>query len=314
MPLQVFGTSSLGGYTATASIDSELRQRATKTTYHHQMALGLPSYGRHRSDRILFDKMGRVVTPLNQTGIGELDDIPVTSFPFVQGQVIATEYANAVEWTEKLEIFSQFPIGNSVALVLRQDQLEGLDKVAYAAYNLGRVFYTPTSATTGTISTSGTPATTAGSPMTTSHVKDVTDYMRTNAVPPISPGKYFCIAHPDHMRGIKDSSDFINYSVFSAPQKLVDSEVGEYAGVKFVEENNALSSPAGTNTAGLAEAFYFGADNVVEGVAVAPHIRYKIPQGYGRDRGESSYAVLGFSPVWAFNTDSEEHQVHVSST
>lgn len=312
--MQTFGSNTLGGFTATASIDSEMRQRATKSTYCHQMALGLPSYGRHRSDRILFDKMGRVVTPLNQLGIGELDDIPVTSFPFVQGTVIATEYANAVEWTEKLEVFSQFPIGNSVALVLRQDQLEGLDKVAYAAYNAGRVFYTPSTATAGTISTSGTPAIVAGSPMTTSHVKDVTDYMRINAVPPISVGKYFCIAHPDHTRGIKDSGDFINYGVYSAPQKLVDSEIGEYAGVKFVEENNVLSSPSGTNTAGFAEALYFGADNIVEGVAVAPHIRYKVPQGYGRDRGESSYAVLGFSQVWAFNTDAEEHQIHAASS
>jgi len=313
MASQIWGTNSLGGYTATASIDSELRQRATKTTYFHQMALGLPSYGRHRADRILFDKAGRPVTPLNQNGIGELDDIPVTGFPFVQGSVIATEYANAVEWTEKLEIFSQFPIGNSVALVLRQDQIEGLDKVAFAAYSAGKVIYTPTTATAGSFSTSGTPAAVAASPMTTSHVKDVTDYMRVNAVPPIAMGKYFCIAHPDHVRGIKDSSDFINYGVFSAPQKLVDSEIGEYAGVKFVEENNALSSPAGTNSAGFAQAVYFGADNVVEGVAVAPHLRYKIPGMYGRDRGEASYAVLGFSQVWSFSTDSEEHQVFANS-
>jgi N4-gp56 family major capsid protein len=311
--MQVWGTNSLGGFSATASLDSELRQRATKTTYFHQMALGLTSYGRHRADRILFDKAGRVVTPLNLSGIGELDDIPVTSFPFVQGQVIATEYANAIEWTEKLEVFAQFPIGQAVALVLRQDQIEGLDKVAFAAYALGRVIYTPITATNGSISTTGTAAAVAGSPMTTSHVKDVTDYMRTNAVPPLAGAKYFCIAHPDHVRGIKDSSDFLASHVYTGTDKLIDSEIGEYAGVKFVEENNALTSPAGTNTAGFAQAVYFGADNIVEGVAVAPHIRYKIPMGYGRDRGESSYTVMGFAQVWSFNTDSEEHQVYANS-
>lgn len=311
--MQVWSSNSLGGYSAAASLDSELRQRATKTTYFHQLALGLTSYGRHRADRILFDKAGRVVTPLSTGGIGELDDIPITSFPFVQGSVIATEYANAVEWTEKLEIFSQFPLGQAVALVLRQDQIEGLDKVAFAAYSAGRVIYTPATATTGSFSTTGTAAAVAGSPMTTAHVKDVTDYMRTNAVPPLAGGKYFCIAHPDHVRGIKDSSDFLAAHVYTGTDKLIDSEVGEFAGCKFVEENNALSSPSGTNSAGFASAVYFGADNVVEGVAVAPHIRYKIPQGFGRDRGEASYAVLGFSQVWAFNTDSEEHQVYASS-
>ena len=311
--MQIWATGSLGGLTATASLDSELRQRATKTTYFHQFALGLTSYGRHRSDKILFDKAGRVVTSLNLSGIGELDDIPVTSFPFVQGTVTATEYANAVEWTEKLEIFSQFPIGQSVALVLRQDQIEGLDKVAAAAYTGGKVIYTPATATSGAISTTGTAAAVAGSAMTVSHVKDIVDYMRNAAVPPLAGGKYVCIAHADHTRGIKDSNEFLSAHVFTGNDKLIDSEIGEYAGVRFVEENNALSSPAGTSSVGFAQAVYFGADNVVEGVAVAPHIRYKIPQGYGRDRGEASYAVLGFSQVWTFNNDSEEHSVRADS-
>lgn len=310
---QVWQTNALGGYSATASLDSELRQRATATTYMDQFALGLPSYGKHRADRILFDKIGRAVTPLATAGIGELSDIPVTTFPWVQGSVIATEYANAIEWTEKLETFSQYPIGQSVALVLRQDQIEGLDKVAEAAYALGRVFYTPTTATTGTFSTAGTAAAVAGSAMTVSHVKDITDYLRTNKTPPMAGGKYVAICAVDHARGIKDSNEFISVHVYHDQEKLFDSEIGEYAGVRFLEENNCLSSPAGTNTAGFAEAYYIGADNVVKGVAVAPHLRYKIPVGYGRDRGEASYALLGYQQVWAFNTDSEEHQVHADS-
>jgi N4-gp56 family major capsid protein len=312
--MQVWGSNALGGYSATASLDSELRQRATKTIYFEQMALGLTSYGRHRSDRILFDKIGRVVNPLSTSGIGELDDIPVTSFPFVQGQIIATEYANAVEWTEKLEVFSQFPIGQAVALVLRQDQLEGLDKVAFAAYSAGEVIYTPITASTGSFSTTGTPAAVAGSPMTTSHVKDITDYLRINAVPPLAGGRYFCIAHPDHTRSLKESSDWLSSHFYQGTEKLVDHEIGEFAGVKFVEENNALSSPAGTNSVGFAQAVYFGADNVVEGIAVAPHIRYKVPSGFGRDRGEANYAILGFDQVWNYSTDGgEEHQVFANS-
>lgn len=312
--MQVWSNNSLGGFSATASLDSELRQRATATTYFHLMSLGLTSYGRHRSDRILFDKAGRVVTPLAQGGIGELDDIPVTTFPFVQGNVISTEYANAIEWTEKLEIFSQFPIGSSVALVLRQDQLEGLDKVASAAYLAGVVIYTPTTASTGLLSTSGTPAAVAGSPMTVSHVRDVVDQLRSSKVPPLAMGRYFCIGNAAHTRGIKESSEFISAHLYTGTERLIDAEVGEYAGVKFVEENNVLSSSSGTSSVGLGEAVYFGADNVVTGVAVAPHLRYKIPQGYGRDRGESSYAVLGFSQVWQFNNDGgEEHQIRVAS-
>lgn len=312
--MQVWANSTLGGYSAVPSLDAELRQRATATTYFHQLSLALTSYGRHRADRVYFDKIGRMVTPLSTSGIGELDDIPVSGFPWVQGSVITGEYANAVEWTEKLEQYSQFPIGQSVAMVLRQDQIEQLDKVAFAAYNAGRVCYTPLTASTGQFATGGAATAVAGSAMTVAHVKDITDYLRTNRVPPMGGGKYVSIAHVDHMRGIKDSSEFIQVHAFHDQDRLFDHEVGEYAGVRFLEENNALSSPAGTNTAGFAQAIYQGSDNVVEAVAVAPHLRYKIPTGYGRDRGMASYFIGGFAQVWAFNTDGgEEHQVRADS-
>jgi N4-gp56 family major capsid protein len=312
--VQVWATNSLGGFSATASLDAELRQRATASTYFHQFALGITSYGRHRGDRVLFDKLGRMVTPLPTSGIGELDDIPVSAFPWVQGQVITTEFANAVEWTEKLDQYSQFPIGTSVAMVLRQDQLEQLDKVAFAAYAAGRVVYTPLTASSGSFATAGVAGATAGSAMTVAHVKDITDFFRVNKVPPMAGGKYVGICHIDHVRGIKDSSEFIQVHTFNGNEKLFDHEVGEYAGVRFLEENNALASPAGTNSAGFAQAIYQGSDNIVEAIAVAPHLRYKIPTGYGRDRGMASYAILGFTQVWSFNTDSgEEHQVRADS-
>lgn len=312
--MQVWATTSLGGFSATSSLDAELRQRATASTYFHQFALGLTSYGRHRGDRVLFDKLGRMVTALSTSGIGELDDIPVSSFPWVQGQVITSEFANAVEWTEKLDQYSQFPIGTSVAMVLRQDQIEGLDKVAFATYAAGRVVYTPISASTGQFATGGAATITAGSAMTTAHVKDITDFFRTNKVPPMGGGKYVAICHVDHVRGIKDSSEFIQVHVYHDQDRLVDHEIGEYSGVRFLEENNALSSPAGTNAAGFAQAIYQGSDNVVEAITVAPHLRYKIPTGYGRDRGMASFAIIGFAQVWAFNTDGgEEHQVRADS-
>ena len=312
---QVWSSNALGGYSATASIDGELRQRATKTTYFYQSSPALASYGKHRSASILFDKMGRVVTPLNTSGLGELDMIPSTTFPWVQGTLTCTEYANAIEWTEKLETFAQWSMGQAVARVLRQDQIEGLDKVAFAAYSSGKVIYVTTSATTGSFTTNGTPAGVATNKMATPHVKDLTDYFRKNSVPPLMDGKYLSIAHPDHTRGIKDASDFLAVNTYNAPQKIYASEIGECAGCRFVEENNALASPAGTNTAGFAQAVYFGADNVVSGVAVAPHIRWKIPANdFGRDRGEANYFNGGFVRVWSYDTDGgEEHQIFCNS-
>lgn len=312
--MQVWGVNALGGFSASASIDYTLRQRATHTTYFHQAALGASSYGKHRSDRLLFDKVGRMATALNTGGLGEADPVPESTFPLVQGSVIVAEFANSVAWTEKLDTFSQFPIGQMVGMVLRQDQIEGLDRVAYAAYALGRVVYTPLTATTGTFATGGVAGAVAGAAMGVPHVRDISDYMRTNAIPPLLDGDYMCIAATDHVRGIKDSTEFLEASKYAQPDRLFRSEVGRYAGVRFVEENNVLLSPAGTNTAGFAQAVYIGADDVLEAVAQAPHLRYGIPVDFGRDRREASFYMGGFSLIWRFDTDGgEEHQVRADS-
>jgi N4-gp56 family major capsid protein len=311
---QVFGVNSLGGFSAAASIDYTLRQRATKTTYFHQSSLGASSFGKHRSDRLLLDKVGRMTTSLNTGGIGETDPVPESTFPIVQGMVITAEFANSVSWTEKLDTFSQFPIGQMVGMVLRQDQIEGLDKVAFAAYALGKTVYTPLTASTGTFATGGVAGAIAGAAMGVPHVRDISDNMRTNAVPPLLDGDYMDICHTDHARGIKDSSEFVEASKYAQPDRLFRSEIGRYGGVRFVEENNVLLSPAGTNTAGFAQGVIIGADNVLEAVAQAPHLRYGIPVDFGRDRREASFYIGGFSLIWRFDSDGgEEHQVRVDS-
>jgi N4-gp56 family major capsid protein len=311
---QLWAVSQYGGISASASLDLELRQKATASTFFHQATTSVSSYGKGRSDRVLLDKLGRLVTPMNTAGQGETDDIPATVFPIVQASVIAIEYANAVEWTEKLDTFAQWDFGQMAGMALRQDQIEGLDKVAYAAYALGKVIYTPITASTGTFSTSGVAGAVAGSVMTVFHVRDVTDYLRTNKVPAMADGDYLCIAGVDHCRGIKDSSEFVDVAKYATPEKLFDSEIGKYASCRFCEENNIFTTASGTNTMGFQGGVYFGSDNVVEAVAIAPHLRYKVPQGYGRDRGEAHYALLGMVQVWNFSSDSgEEHQVQAAS-
>src|SRR5262249_11673685 len=150
---------------------------------------------------------------------------PTTDFPFVQASIVVTEYGNAVEWTEKFETFAQWSAGQMVGMVLRQDQIEGLDKVAYAAYALGKVIYTPLSASTGTVSTSVTPSAVTGSPYTVAHARDCSDYLRsTLKAPAMANGDYIGIGHVDFVRGIKDSSEFQDVSRYATPEKLFESE------------------------------------------------------------------------------------------
>jgi len=314
MPAQVWGIFSQGGALATPSIDYTLRQRATHTTYFHQSTVSIGSYGKHRSDKVLLDKVGRMQTALDTAGIGEADPVPESSFPIVQTTVSTGEFANSVSWTERLDTYSQFPVSQMVANVLRQDQIEGLDKVAFAAYALGRVVYTPQTATLGVFSTTGTAAIVATAPMGLPHVRDITDRLRNTSVPPLLDADYLCIASVSHVRNIKDSTEFLEASKYAQPERLYRSEVGRYGGVRFVEENNALPSIAGTNSVLFGPAVYMGADNVVEAVAQAPHLRYGIPVDFGRDRREGSFYIGGFQIVWRFDQDGgEEHEVRADS-
>ena len=174
--------------------------------------------------------------------------------------------------------------------------------------------YTPLTATTGSFSTTGTAGATAASQATTFHVRDVSDYMRTNRVPPLLDGDYMNICHVDFARGIKDASEFVTVSTYAQPERLFRSEIGRYGGQRFVEENNALSSPAGTNTVGFAQAVVIGADAVMEAVVQAPHLRYGLPVDFGRDKREASYYMGGFVRIWDYTSDSgEDHEVRYDS-
>lgn len=315
MATQVWGVNAAGGFCASPSIDYTFRQKATKTTYFHQSTTSVGSFGKHRSDRILIDKAGRLAEPMDTSGTAEAEATPETSFAIVQASIIAGEYNNSVSWTERLDTFSQFPIINLVGMVLRQDQIEGLDAVAFAAYATGQVVYTPQTATTGVFATAGTASIIAGSSVSPFHMRDVTDYMRsTLLVPPLLEGDYLTIATTDWARGMKDSGEFLDTAKYAKPELLFRSEIGKYAGQRVVEENNALDPTAGTTTENFGQAVTFGADNVMEVVAQAPHLRYGIPVDFGRDRREGHFYMGGFGILWRYDTDSgEEHQVRWDS-
>ena len=56
----------------------------------------------------------------------------------------------------------------------------------------------------------------------------------------------------------------------------------------------------------------FGADAVMEAVALQEEIRAKIPGDYGRSRGIAWYGILGFAKIWDATVDSECHIIHIN--
>ena len=79
-----------------------------------------------------------------------------------------------------------------------------------------------------------------------------------------------------------------------------------------MEETNVLNSLVDTSYKG--EAIFFGADPMIEGVAVAEEMRSKIPTDYGRDKGLAWYFLGNWSLTYDTATAGEAKIVHAVGT
>jgi len=123
---------------------------------------------------------------------------------------------------------------------------------------------------------------------------------------------YVCIASVNAVRGLKDDSKWEDAAKYGDPERLFSGEVGRYYGVRFIEENNALSNILGSG-AQYGEAVFFGADAVMEGIAIPEEVRAKTPTDYGRSKGLAWYFLGGFKKIWDYTDDGEYHIVHITS-
>jgi len=150
-------------------------------------------------------------------------------------------------------------------------------------------------------------------------VRAIRDYMmETLLVPLWDDGNYIAVGSVQALRGIKNDADFKLAAQYGDPERLFAGEVGRIEGVRFIETNHrdALYRH-GTVSGGLGVCggmVVFGRDPVVQGNVLAPEIRRKVPQDYGRDLGVAWYALLGWATPWRFHKgDGEARIVWVTS-
>lgn len=318
---QVWSVNATGGYLSNPKLSKSIRHAAQRNYKFRQFTRMEKAIGKGKGDTVDFNKVSNV-----QTGggtISEANRIPETNILIRRGQLVMEEYGNSIPFTGKLETLSEFSVDNIITKALRDDMAKVLDGSVASAFKSGDVFYTPTSASAGTWDVDGTVSTTATANLSLFHVKEIVDGMKVglfgssntaNPVPPYEGDDYICIASVKALRGIKDDPDFEEVMKYADPNRLLVGEVGRIYGCRFIETNNtsALSNGVGTNSV-LGEAVFFGADPVIEAVAIPEEIRAKMPEDYGRSKGIAWYGLMGFERVWDYSTDSEEHIVYVTS-
>lgn len=265
---------------------------------------------------MFYDKIKNVATAGGT--LVETTTIPETNYTIVQGTLTITEYGNAIPFTGKLDKLAEFDVNSTIVTALRNDYEKVLDSQAGLQFESSSFRYVCSGGTTSNLATNGTFSATATSDINAFHVKQLVKSLRTRNIQHYANGQdYILIGGPQAMFGIFNDTgaggwgDVSKYTD-SYAAGIFNGEIGKFHQVRFVEETNFLTNTIGSGSA-FGQAIVFGADAVIEGVAVPEEIRAKVPQDYGRDLGLAWYSLLGYQLTWNQTNDGEDHVIFVGS-
>ena len=300
---QLWVTNSLGGYLGTPKLSEKLRFAVTPLMKFRQFVDIKEAFGKNKNDKIEFDKISNIST--SGGTLVETATMPEANFVITKGTATITEYGNSVPYTGKLDALAEFDVENAVNRVLRDDTAKTVDTAVATQFKDTLAKYVAITSTSGTLTTNGTAGATSTSNLNAYHVKQVVDQLKKWNVPKYDGENYICIGSVNALRGLRDDTatgGWIDAVKYGDPERLFSGEVGKYGGCRFIEETNVLVNTLGSS---YGEAVIFGADNVVEAVAIPEELRAKIPTDYGRSRGVAWYALLGWKIMWCSHTDSD---------
>ena len=298
MPSQLWVTDSLGGSLSNPKLSKSIRHQALAEYAFRQFVTIKEAMGAHRDDTVQFDKILKIDTKGGT--ITETATIPEHNWKVIQGSVVIAEYANAVPWSHKLETLSEFDVNDLSARALKDDWVEVLDSAAAVQFGSG-LFRAVCTSTSSTVFTSnGAAVATAAAQMSDKNWRDIIDKLMTKKTPRFEDGNFRAILSINAMRGIYDYLQAIMQ--YTSAEFTHNNEVGWYYNCRAVRETSYLSNAVGSGSA-YGEAIFFGNEAVLEAVAEAEHVVMKVPTDYGRSKGVSWQALLGYKKIWDLTAD-----------
>jgi len=278
------------------------------------------AWGKGVGEQVIFNKASRINTAGGT--LIETNVVPSHQFSLARGTITLSEWGNSIPWTGKLEALSQFNVNDPIQHVLRDDMASVLDKACGLQFKLTQRKYVCLTTATGTMESRA-----AGNTFATSniakvgpavyHLEEIVDWMHRNNVPPYDGEDYVGIFSVNALRTIMRDGAFTEAAKYGDPERLFSGECGRIAGVRCVRETNYLVNTLGssTGTNALGEGVIFGAQNVIEGIAIPEELRQKVPTDFGRSKGLAWYAILQWAKMWkATDSGQNSHIVHITST
>jgi N4-gp56 family major capsid protein len=291
---QVWNTSSLGGYMWSPNLSRKLRTALQPLVRFRQFCDAKEAFGTGVGEYFNWNVYSDVTD--EGRALSETETMPETGFTISQGQVIVTEYGNSVPYTKKLDDLSEQPVTEVIHKVLKNDARKALDRAAYTQFvnNSTGIVARPSDATTLSVTEDGTPDGTGSGKLTHEHVKEIADQLADREIPTYDGNHYVSVGRPRALRQLKDDLETIHQYVSEGWHVIMNGEKGRVEGIRFVEQTN-IADKGYTNEGD--QVFFFGADLVVEAIAIPEEVRGKIPSDYGRSRGIAWYAELGYALV-----------------
>jgi N4-gp56 family major capsid protein len=310
--IQNWTTSADGGYLKNDVLSDKLRMVAAPLCKFRQFVRPELGLGKENGDTIQFRKIGRLSDMTS--ALTELAPIPKDKIEVFPDSLTVTEHGKAIDYTGKLEDLAVYKVNNIFQQALRDHMTSCLDSLCATQFKATEYMYTPTgtsAAPTGVFASTGTCITAATRNIQVADVKNVIDRMLTLNIPAYDGEDYMCVASVNALRGLMDDPEWQDAIHYGDPGRIFSGEVGRYYKCRFIRETNVLSNSL---TGGLGEAIFFGADPVVEGIALPEEIRAKIPTDYGRDRGVAWYAILAFKKTWNYVLEGETRIIKLATT
>ncbi len=150
--------------------------------------------------------------------------------------------------------------------------------------------------------------------ITAAHIRDIIRNLKTDNVPKWDGNSYLGIFSPFAMAKLFEDTatgGIIDLHKYDQPENLINGEIGQYFGMRMIEENNVLSNTIGGSSHN-GEAIICGFEPVVEAL-VEPESTMVENWDFNRFTGIAWNALTGFKKVWTNSTDSEYHLVRIHS-
>ena len=306
---QVWHTNALGGYMWSANLSRKLRTALQPMVRFRQFCDAREAFGLGKGETFNWNVYSDLADDGADRTLDETQVMPESNFSISQNSLTVTEYGISVPFTKKLDDLSEHPVTEIIHKVLKNDARKALDSAAYAQFNAALVRVQGPDATSIVVTENGTPAG-VSLEFAKEHAKLIADEMAERDIPTFDGNNYMAIARPSTLRGFKDDLEAIHQYTSEGWHVIMNGEKGRYEGVRYCEQTN-VASKGYTNTDQI---FFFGADTVVEAVAIPEEIRGKIPTDFGRSRGIAWYALLGYGLVHPTDTTQQRILVWDSTT